>query len=183
MEKSIKELRHMTGLTQTEFGKRLGGIPLRTIQNWENGVSTPPKWALELIRYRVENDDDLMPAKTEEDVYKSLNEQLEEFRAKALAEDVPDYLKPYGEAVLKKCEIFLKERHEEICKMNPMKKSITQQLDEIVVDPDDKQGQFELAMAKEQHQKNIELLRRVMDEHQKYKEKVKQRRAEENNKQ
>ena len=61
MEKSIKELRAMTGLTQTEFGKRLGGIPLRTIQNWENGVSAPPKWALELIAFRVEHDDDLTP--------------------------------------------------------------------------------------------------------------------------
>lgn len=57
--KTIKELRAETGLSQTEFGKRLGGIPLRTIQNWEAEVRTPPSWALELIAYRVENDDNL----------------------------------------------------------------------------------------------------------------------------
>lgn len=59
MSKTIKELRSETGLSQTEFGKRLGGIPLRTIQNWESGVRTPPAWALELIAYRVEHDQNL----------------------------------------------------------------------------------------------------------------------------
>lgn len=55
----IKELRESTGLSQTEFGKRLGGIPLRTIQNWENGVRNPPEWAVELIAFRVEHDENL----------------------------------------------------------------------------------------------------------------------------
>ena len=59
MIKTIKELRAETGLSQTEFGKRLGGIPLRTIQNWESGVRTPPEWTLELINYRVVNDEKL----------------------------------------------------------------------------------------------------------------------------
>lgn len=59
MDKTLRELRAETGLSQTEFGKRLGGIPLRTIQNWESGVRTPPAWALELIAYRVENDENL----------------------------------------------------------------------------------------------------------------------------
>ena len=131
-KESIKELRAKTGLTQTEFGKRLGGIPLRTIQNWETGVSAPPKWALELIAFRVENDEDLMPDE--------------------------------GTAWYQR-------------------KSITQQLDEIVIDPDDKIGQFELAMAKEQHQRNIELLRRTKDVFQKDKEKIRQRRAEQTKKQ
>ena len=57
--KTIKELRAETGLSQTEFGKRLGGIPLRTIQNWEAEVRTPPAWALELRAYRGENDEKL----------------------------------------------------------------------------------------------------------------------------
>ena len=57
--KTIKELRAETGLSQTEFGRRLGGIPLRTIQNWEAEVRTPPAWALELIAYRVEKDEKL----------------------------------------------------------------------------------------------------------------------------
>lgn len=62
MKESIKELRAKTGLSQTEFGKRLGGIPLRTIQNWESGDRTPPEWTLELITYRVENDENLKKA-------------------------------------------------------------------------------------------------------------------------
>lgn len=65
MKKTIKDIRHMTGLPQAEFGKRLGGIPLRTIQNWENGVRTPPEWAVELIAFRVENDNYLL---TEEEM-------------------------------------------------------------------------------------------------------------------
>lgn len=58
--KTIKELRAETGLTQTEFGKRLGGIPIRTIQSWEAEVRTPPNWVLELINYRVENDENFI---------------------------------------------------------------------------------------------------------------------------
>ena len=53
----------MTGLPQAEFGKRLGGIPLRTIQNWESGVRTPPDWVVELITFRVENDKGLTSQK------------------------------------------------------------------------------------------------------------------------
>ena len=59
MNISLKELRSQTGLSQTEFGKRLGGIPLRTIQNWESGERTPPAWTLELIAYRVQHDENM----------------------------------------------------------------------------------------------------------------------------
>ena len=59
MDKTIKGLRSQTGLSQTEFGKCLGGIPLRTIQNWESGERTPPAWTMELIAYRVEHDENL----------------------------------------------------------------------------------------------------------------------------
>ena len=55
----LKEIRNRTGLSQTEFGKRLGGIPLRTIQNWENGVRVCPPYVIELIRYRVLHDETL----------------------------------------------------------------------------------------------------------------------------
>ncbi len=53
-------IRKRTGLSQTEFGKMLGGIPLRTIQNWENGVSKCPEYVLKLIEYRVMNDDTIL---------------------------------------------------------------------------------------------------------------------------
>ena len=56
MENRIKELRASTGLSQTEFGKRLGGIPLRTIQDWEAGRRKCPDYVVELISFRVEND-------------------------------------------------------------------------------------------------------------------------------
>ena len=59
MDATIKALRTQTGLSQTEFGKRLGGIPLRTIQNWESGERTPPAWTLELIAYRVKHDENM----------------------------------------------------------------------------------------------------------------------------
>lgn len=61
MDKSsaIRALRHRTGLTQTEFGILLGGIPLRTIQNWENAITECPIYVLELIRFRVEHDDSI----------------------------------------------------------------------------------------------------------------------------
>lgn len=63
MKKTINEIRRITGLSQTEFGKRLGGIPLRTIQNWESGERTPPEWVVELIAFRVENDKELAAQK------------------------------------------------------------------------------------------------------------------------
>lgn len=48
----VKELRAKTGLTQTKFGE-LFHIPLRTIQNWENGTRKPPEWAVYLLEIAV----------------------------------------------------------------------------------------------------------------------------------
>ena len=55
----FRDLRKATGLTQSEFGKRLGGVPLRTIQNWEGGVCEPADWIKALIIYRVQHDEAL----------------------------------------------------------------------------------------------------------------------------
>jgi DNA-binding transcriptional regulator YiaG len=52
----IKELRQRTGLSQAKFGEALGGIPLRTIQDWEGDKRKPSDWAVNLIAFRVEND-------------------------------------------------------------------------------------------------------------------------------
>lgn len=57
--KEIKSIRLLTGLTQTEFGQRLGGIPLRTIQNWESSARACPPYVVDLIRFRVEHDDSI----------------------------------------------------------------------------------------------------------------------------
>lgn len=52
----IKELRQRTGLSQAKFGQALGGIPLRTIQDWEADKRKPSDWAVQLIAYRVKHD-------------------------------------------------------------------------------------------------------------------------------
>lgn len=53
---TIREIRKSTGLSQTEFGRRLGGIPPRTLQDWEAERRTPPDWVIELIAFRVQHD-------------------------------------------------------------------------------------------------------------------------------
>ena len=44
----IWKIRKQLNLTQTEFGN-LWGIPLRTIQHWENGDRKAPDYILKLI--------------------------------------------------------------------------------------------------------------------------------------
>lgn len=48
IDKQIKELRNYFGLTQAEFGRRIGRT-LSTVQNWERGSNPPPKSALRSI--------------------------------------------------------------------------------------------------------------------------------------
>lgn len=55
MLETIKDMRRALGMTQAEFAAALG-IPRRSVQNWETGVNTPPKYVVDLIRYRVEHD-------------------------------------------------------------------------------------------------------------------------------
>lgn len=52
----IKELREMTGLSQTKFGEYLYGIPLRSIQNWESGARSCPDYLVKLIEEKVTKD-------------------------------------------------------------------------------------------------------------------------------
>ena len=52
---TIKELRKQTGLSQQKFGDYLK-IPLRTIQNWENGVRGCNDYIIELIEYKLKNE-------------------------------------------------------------------------------------------------------------------------------
>lgn len=46
----IKALREATGLTQRAFSELLG-IPKRSIENWESGVSNPPEYVVRLIAF------------------------------------------------------------------------------------------------------------------------------------
>lgn len=50
-----KEIRTLTGLSQKKFGD-LYGIPMRTIQNWENGVSDAPEYVLRMLERIVKED-------------------------------------------------------------------------------------------------------------------------------
>ena len=52
---SIKELRASAGMTQNEFGEYLN-IPMRTIQNWEGGQRNCPEYVIDLIKYRLDNE-------------------------------------------------------------------------------------------------------------------------------
>lgn len=52
---ALKSLRKRTGLSQTAFGDICGGIPLRTIQNWESGIRECPDYVLFLIKSHLKS--------------------------------------------------------------------------------------------------------------------------------
>ena len=52
---NIREMRMCLGDTQSEFAERYG-IPFRTVQNWEAGVRTPPKYITDLLESRTRTD-------------------------------------------------------------------------------------------------------------------------------
>lgn len=52
---NVKDLRKRTGLSQQKFGD-LYEIPLRTVQNWEGGVSVPPDYLVKLLARAVRED-------------------------------------------------------------------------------------------------------------------------------
>ena len=51
----IKEIRALTGLSQTKFGDRYQ-IPMRTIQDWEAGKRVPPEYVVTLLERVVKED-------------------------------------------------------------------------------------------------------------------------------
>lgn len=52
---SIKELRQLTGLNIKQFCELLQ-IPRRTYDNWEKGISSPPKYLVYLLIYYLKNE-------------------------------------------------------------------------------------------------------------------------------
>ena len=52
---TVREIRKKLGITQGEMAERYG-IPLRTIQNWENGTRKPPDYLLGLLQEKAEQD-------------------------------------------------------------------------------------------------------------------------------
>lgn len=45
---NLKQARQQAGLTQAQMSEQLG-IPKRTIEDWERGISTPPKYVEQLV--------------------------------------------------------------------------------------------------------------------------------------
>lgn len=54
---NIREIRGLTGLSQAKFGQKYG-IPVRTIQDWEAGVRTPPTYVEALLERVVREDEE-----------------------------------------------------------------------------------------------------------------------------
>lgn len=52
---TIKDLRHLTGLTQEAFAGKYH-IPRRTLQSWESGERKPPDYLPELLEYKIKHD-------------------------------------------------------------------------------------------------------------------------------
>ena len=52
---TIKELRQQTGLSQSAFAKYFE-IPLRTVQDWEQGKRKPPEYLVKLMIYKLEKE-------------------------------------------------------------------------------------------------------------------------------
>ena len=62
ISEKIKELRKKTGLSQSKFSAKFG-IPVRTLQQWEQGISAQPEYLVRMMAYimlleeRFENTD------------------------------------------------------------------------------------------------------------------------------
>lgn len=52
---NIKDLRLCTNLSQSKFADVVG-IPVRTIQKWEQGERVPPDYVVKLIEYFLKNE-------------------------------------------------------------------------------------------------------------------------------
>ena len=50
-----KRIRGMLGVNRKEFSERYG-IPVRTLENWDSGKSSPPDWLLALLERVVRED-------------------------------------------------------------------------------------------------------------------------------
>ena len=50
LSEKIKDLRKKTGLSQSKFSAKFG-IPVRTLQQWEQGISAPPEYLIRMMAY------------------------------------------------------------------------------------------------------------------------------------
>lgn len=76
----IKELRESTGEKRVQFAKHVG-IPIRTIDDWENGRRIPPDYIPRMIAYQLELEKlkaEMFEAKRAEALEETTNESDDE---------------------------------------------------------------------------------------------------------
>lgn len=58
ISEKIKELRKKTGLSQSKFSAKFG-IPVRTLQQWEQGISAPPEYLVRMMAYIMQLEEEV----------------------------------------------------------------------------------------------------------------------------
>lgn len=56
MEVSVKKLRELTGMSQSQFANYFG-MTKYSIQNWEQGKRECPKYLLDLMEYKLRKEE------------------------------------------------------------------------------------------------------------------------------
>lgn len=81
MKNSVKEIRKKTKMTQKEFALFFG-IPLSTVQHWEQGVRYPPDYVVAMLENNIEESE----RKNNEKQLKKIIKRLEEEREYSYAD-------------------------------------------------------------------------------------------------
>lgn len=76
MKNSIKEIRKKTQMTQKEFALFFG-IPLSTLQHWEQGFRYPPKYVVSMLENNIEESERKNHEKQLKKIIKRLEEEKE----------------------------------------------------------------------------------------------------------
>lgn len=78
----IKELRQMTGLSQSKFGEKFS-ISVSNIQHWEQGISIPPKYVVGMMEDLLQMES-MLQETGDDDIDKDTEELRKEVRDKIL---------------------------------------------------------------------------------------------------
>lgn len=66
---TVKELRTKTGLSQGKFAARFG-VPVRTLQNWEQGHQVPPDYVVVMMERILDLEHQL------DEAYRVINQEV-----------------------------------------------------------------------------------------------------------
>lgn len=73
----MKKIRESTGMTQKDFAEYFN-IPVRTLQDWEYEKRTPPAYVVELIEYKLKEEEIKMKKQAKE-LLQYLNETVDDY--------------------------------------------------------------------------------------------------------